>query len=114
MIDYYDDADSQELFADGFDLWADDDPLAQRLRTMTWTHTPDEVRERCWAQIQQWMQAHQAVEAELIASAEPEVNCDRYLYTRRHLQPRVLASAPRAVAAPVRHFRPRTLAWAFR
>lgn len=115
MIDYYDnDADSQELFEDGFDLlWTEDDPLSLRLRSMTWTHTPAEVRERCWMLIQQRIEAGPTDDDELTA-AEPEVNCDRYLYTRRRLQPRSLTAGSRAVAAPVRNFRPRTLAWAFR
>jgi hypothetical protein len=29
-------------------LYADDDPLVRRLRTLEWAEAPEEVRQRCW------------------------------------------------------------------
>ncbi len=115
MLDYYDhDADSEHRLELGDELIPDNgDPLATRLRTMTWTSAPAEVRERCWLEIKRHVESlgHERARC---PEPSPDVNCDRYLYSRRR-EPHSTAPEPRrSLSAPVRHFRPRTLAWAFR
>ena len=78
---------------------------------MTWAEIPAAVRERCWADIKQ--RIDERADGPQDAVDTPDVNCDRYLYSRR-LEPCRLTVERRVVSAQPRNFRPQSLAWAFR
>lgn len=91
---------------------ADDDPLARRLRNMTWAVASPEARERCWEAVKRRIDERDSQRA-LSAQRGPEVNCDRYGYSRRReLSP--VGPERRPVGGPARNFRPQSLAWSFR
>jgi hypothetical protein len=115
MLDYSDyEADGADVFDDASLIWDDGDPPADRLRTMSWNRAPAEVRERCWLEIK-WRIENRGREQPMSAqNPGHDVNCDRYTYSRRREIHRISSEPRRAVAEPVRNFRPRALAWAFR
>jgi hypothetical protein len=117
MLDYYDfDAESDGLLESADQLiWDEADPLATRLRTMAWTTASTDVRERCWTEIKRRIETLDSERVVNGSEPGPDVNCDRYHYSRRGAARRISSAEPRrSLSAPARHFRPRTLAWAFR
>jgi hypothetical protein len=67
-------------------LYADDDPLVRRLRTLQWAQAPDEVRQRCWEEfsrrITQMTSSEQ--EAQDQGAQQPSAHVEeRYPFSRR-------------------------------
>jgi hypothetical protein len=120
MLRYHDyDPESNESYDEGTDwIWAADDPLVHRLRTMKWTEAPADARERCWDAIKERVALLDSPRPALDLQRGPELNCDRYGFSRP--ETRRIGTDHRGVTrqarltAPARHTRPRSLAWAFR
>jgi hypothetical protein len=68
---------------EGERVWSDDDPLVRRLRGMKWAEVPVEVRERCWGEIKHRIDDLESQGLFPVSPRRPEVNCERYGFSRR-------------------------------
>ena len=105
--------DEDELYDEGSGrTWSDDDPLVERLRTMTWAEAPADVRERCWQEIKKRVDELER-QGLLGGPHNAEVNCDRYGFSRANQGCRM--GPERGVASEHGGQRAsRSPAWAFR
>jgi hypothetical protein len=107
--------DSDEFYdEEGERVWTDDDPLVRRLRGMKWAEVPTDVRERCWDQIKQRIERLERQGMFPAAQATPEVNCERYGFSRRRAGTCRSGSPQGAIGGPAGGVRSRAVAFAGR
>jgi hypothetical protein len=64
-------------------LYADDDPLVRRLRTLQWAQAPDEVRQRCWEEFSRRITQMTAEHEPAAQDARSGSVEERYPFSRR-------------------------------